>query len=241
MQPRDSGRGSHHCNPLVHAVGRDQRRGVDPEALQNVIPHTTRGDIEDHIRRTGSGQPRPSRQLRLQLPRAPTRVTQEELDRRWRRLRHGPEDIQRPGETDTTRHSLDFFEVGGQGIIPVEQHPPRIGLDRSTPVNGGVRIPPPSNVETDTQVAGGKFAGAIQHQAEAAFGIVLHQEHDGAPKIRVLELRHGNQKRGFEAQPIVQHGETRIATPRRTCSGSVARKQRHEGRSQQPLLVILGP
>ena len=106
----------------------------------------------------------------------------------------------------------------------VEEQPTRIGFHRPPPVNDGVGMPAPFDVDARTQGRGQQIRCAIQHKAKGAVFVVLDDQHYGAMEVWILELRHGDEERGGQCL-IVGH-ETKVAgsLARTTVSSSPLKK-----------------
>ena len=71
----------------MHARGRDEGSGIDPEPAHHVVPHVIRIDAENGLDRGGRKQPCSGSDLALELAGAPAGVAKDQTHIR-RRL-HG--------------------------------------------------------------------------------------------------------------------------------------------------------
>src|SRR5262249_57969805 len=79
------------------------------------------------------------------------------------------------------------------------QEEARLGSDGAAVERGNLFVTTPIDVQAGTELANLAVPDAIDHDAEGSLVVLLDEQHDGAVKVRVEQVRHGDdQRRGGE-------------------------------------------
>ena len=171
-----------------------------PSKSPRVIPELFLGHVEDRLVRERRDDPRALRELALELPGTPTRVAEEEPQLRGHVRGDAAQRVERTREVEIVREARRFGQIGEIGTA--RDDPAGVRLHRTAPVHGPLGIAVPLDVERLAEIGGGEIRAAVQHEADGAVLVVMDEQHDGAPEVRIAEVGHRDEQRRRERRGI---------------------------------------